>query len=141
MNIQSPKPQPIKPRHDYNTHNQVDKPTEQPGNTSKPGLDQKKPQLCFICNQPGHFTHDHDPSGKVHIHAAHTEWNDHDADDEWEEDNTKSSQHEHKAEDQAASQHSSEEMVEVDVYDNDWYEWASVSEQMFAIQQEDKKED
>ena len=134
MFISSPRHQSVKPRHDHHAHHHADKPAE------RSGLDQKKPQLCFICNQPGHFARDHEPGGKVHIRAAHTEWNDDDADDEREEDNAKSSHHEPEA-DQAASQHDGEELVEVDVYDNDWYERASVSEQMLAIRHDDKVED
>jgi hypothetical protein len=97
--------------------------------------------LCFICNQPGHLTCNHEPDSKVHIRAAHTERSNGEANGEREEDNTKSLHHESKANDHDTPQHSGDEMVEIDTYDNDWYEQMSVSEQMFAIQHNDKKED
>jgi hypothetical protein len=69
------------------------------------------------------------------------EQSDGEADGEREEDNTKSLHHEPEADDHDAPHHSGDEMVEIDMYNNDWYEWTSVSEQMFAIQHNDKKED
>jgi hypothetical protein len=63
------------------------------------------------------------------------------ADGEQEENNTKSLHHEPEANDHDAPQHSGNKMVEIDTYNNDWYEQASVLEQMFTIQHNDKKED
>jgi hypothetical protein len=69
------------------------------------------------------------------------EWSDGKTNGEWEEDNTKSLYHEPEADDHDAPQHSGNEMVKTDAYDNDWYEWTSVSEQMFTIQHNNRRED
>ena len=139
MFVSPPRHQLVKPRHNHHAHDHADKPAAWSEDTPKLASDQKKPQLCFICKQPGHFACDHKPGGKVHICATYTEQNDDDANDEWEEDNTKSSHH-GPEEDQAISQHSGKEIVEVNIYNNDWCERASVSEQMFTIQHDDKME-
>jgi hypothetical protein len=127
--IQPPRHQSAKPRHDHH----ADKPAERSGDTPKSAPDQKKPILCFICNQPGHLAHDHEPDGKVHIQATHMEQSDGEANGEREEDNTKSLHHEPEADDHNAPQHSDNKMVEIDAYNNNWYEWASVLKQMFTI--------
>jgi hypothetical protein len=92
--------------------------------------------ICFNCDEPGHYARDckKPKRNKAHVRAAHTAIvGNEDPDDIGREDQAP----EHGAQQSVGShgyQSDEEELIEVEVYDNnDWYERASDTENMFAM--------
>jgi hypothetical protein len=100
--------------------------------------------ICFNCDEPGHYARDckKPKRDKSHIRAAHTAimeemdetGNGHGKNNE----PTPSERSSHRSNGSRGSRDDEDELVEVDVYDNDWYERESDSENMFAIREGDR---
>jgi hypothetical protein len=124
------KPEPHDHQHANEKHEPaVDKPPDR-DNPSAPAV------ICFNCNKPGHYAKDckKPKRDRAHVRAARTA-----IVEEPEEVGNEPEPSEHGSQRLTESQggrSGEDELVEVDVYDNDWYERDSDTEQMFAVREE-----
>jgi hypothetical protein len=93
--------------------------------------------ICFNCNKPGHYAKDCRQSkrDKAHVRAARTAVTE--EPDEVEDEHEPPEHGSRRSSESQGGRSDEDELVEIDVYDNGWYERDSDTEQMFAIREED----
>ena len=93
--------------------------------------------ICFNCNEPGHYAKDcKKPKwDKAHVRTAHTAIAE--GPDEGEGKPEPPDQGSQQLSRSQGDQSEEDKLMEIDVYDNDWYEQDSDTEQMFAMQDRD----
>ena len=135
-----------KPRHHDHRHAKgrqdyvADKPRDTAYSKLQPdrhALDTNPAIICFNCNKPGHYAKDcKKPKwDKAHIRAAHTAISE--EPDEGEVEPKPPDQGSQQLSRSQGDQSKEDKLMEIDVYDNDWYEWDSDTEKMCTMQDRD----